>query len=76
MVHNALMFDNPEKAVVTGPFFLAQRSWRGGGLNLAVRPPWFPTNRTGLTTARRMVRHATDGSPRHIPGIISSALAG
>jgi aldehyde dehydrogenase (NAD(P)+) len=76
VVHNALMFDNPEKAVVTGPFFLAQRSWKGGGLNLAVRPPWFPTNRTGLTTARRLVRHATDGSPRHLPGILSSALAG
>ncbi len=76
MVHNALMFDHPEKVVVTGPFFLSHRSWRGGGLNLAPRPPWFVTNRTALTTARRLTAHATDGSPRRLPGIIASALLG
>lgn len=76
VVHNALMFDHPEKAVVTGPFFLSHRSWRGGGLNLAPRPPWFVTNRTALTTARRLTAHATDGSPRRLPGIIASALLG
>lgn len=76
VVHNALMFDHPEKAVVTGAFFLAHRSWRGGGLNLAARPPWFVTNKTALTTARRLTAHATDGSPRHLPGIVASALRG
>jgi len=76
VVHNALMFDHPEKAVVTGPFHLAHRSWKGGGFNLAPRPAWFVTNRTALTTARRLTRHAADGSPRHLPGIITSALRG
>ncbi|MDQ3781368.1 MAG: aldehyde dehydrogenase family protein [Actinomycetota bacterium] len=76
VVHNALMFDHPEKAVVTGPFFRARRSWRGGGLNLAPRPPWFVTNETALTTARRLTAHATDGSLRHLPGIVASALLG
>jgi aldehyde dehydrogenase (NAD(P)+) len=76
VVHNALLFDRPQKSVVRAPFRPFPRSVRHGELTLIPRPPWFVTNRTAASTGRRLTRYAADGGLRHIPGIFTSALRG
>jgi aldehyde dehydrogenase (NAD(P)+) len=75
-VHNAVMFDKPQKNVVYGPFrpiprALLKREW-----HLSPRPPWFVTNKTAHVTAERLTRYAADNKLRHLPGIFTSALRG
>ncbi|HEX5671124.1 MAG TPA: aldehyde dehydrogenase family protein, partial [Acidimicrobiia bacterium] len=76
LVHNALMFDRPEKTVATGPFRPVPRAWLVGEFHLSPRPPWFVTCPTGALTAERFTRFAADHSPSHLPGIFASALRG
>ena len=73
-VHNALLFDSPEKSVARGPFRPLGRSFLAGEFHVSPRPPWFVTSRTGLRTARLFTRFLTDHSPRRLPGIFRSAL--
>ena len=75
-VHNSLMFDRPEKTVVTGPFRPFHRAWRGGEFHMAPKPPWFVTHRTAAETARGLTAFAADGSLRHLPSIFRAALRG
>jgi aldehyde dehydrogenase (NAD(P)+) len=44
-VHNAYMFDRPERTVVRAPFRPFPRSAPNGEMTLLPRPPWFVTNR-------------------------------
>ncbi len=76
VVHNALMFDRPEKTVVTGPFRPFTRAWRGGEFHMAPKPPWFVTHRTAVETARGLTAFAADGSLRHLPSIFRAGLSG
>lgn len=76
VVHNALMFDRPEKTVATGPFRPLPRAWAAGEFHFSPRPPWFLTSPTGAVTAQRFTRFAADQSPRRLPGIFASALRG
>jgi len=76
MVHNALMFDRPEKTVATGPFRPIPRAWTVGEFHVSPRPPWFLTSPTGAITAERFVRFAADHSPLRLPAIFASALRG
>jgi aldehyde dehydrogenase (NAD(P)+) len=76
VVHNALMFDRPEKTVATGPFRPIPRAWLAGEFHVSPRPPWFVTCPTGAVTAERFARFAADHSPAHLPGIFASALRG
>jgi aldehyde dehydrogenase (NAD(P)+) len=73
-VHNALMFDRPEKCVVTGPFRPFPRAWASGSFHLSPAPPWFIGNRTGAVTAELIARFVADPSPRRLPAIFRSAL--
>jgi aldehyde dehydrogenase (NAD(P)+) len=75
-VHNALMFDKPQKTVIYGSFYAFPRSLRHGDLHFAPRPLWFLGNRTADTTARRVTDYYLDPSPKHLPGILLSALRG
>jgi aldehyde dehydrogenase (NAD(P)+) len=75
-VHNALMFDRPEKSVVFGSFYSFPRSWRHGEFHLAPKPIWYLGNRTGDTTARRVTNFHLDPGLKHLPGIILSAFRG
>lgn len=63
-VHNALMFDAPEKTIIRGPF------------RVRPKPPWFVTHRTAWKVARRMVALEQHPSLRHLPGIIFDAVRG
>jgi aldehyde dehydrogenase (NAD(P)+) len=64
VVHNALLFERPQKTVVWGPF------------RAFPRPPWFVTNEASETTMRRMTGFAAAPSPLKLPGIFASALRG
>ena len=75
-VHNALMFDRPQKTVVRGPFRPFPRSVLNGELATTPKPPWFVTNRTAAVTARRLTAFAADGRLRRLPGIIAAAVRG
>ncbi len=76
IVHNALMFERAERTVLTGPFRPFHRAWRGGEFHLAPKPPWFVTHETAHRTAAGLTAFAADGSIRHLPTIVSSALRG
>ena len=76
VVHNALLFDRPQKTVVHAPFAPFPRSILAGELHTSPRPPWFVTNQTSETTAMRLTRFAADPSPLKLPGIFASALRG
>jgi len=74
VVHNALLFDRPEKTVVRGPFRPFPRS--ATQLTMSPRPPWFVTNRTAAATTRRLTAWAADGKLSRFPGILLSGLRG
>ena len=76
VVHNALLFDAPQKTVVQGPFAPFPRSLLLGELHTAPKPLWFVTNETAETTARRATRFATAPSPAKLPALVASAFQG
>ena len=76
VVHNAYLFDRPQKTVVQGPFAPFPRSLLLGETHTAPKPVWFVTNETAETTNRRLTHFAADPSPLKLPGIFASALRG
>ena len=76
VVHNAFLFDKPQKTVVTGPFRNFPRSILSGDLHMAPRPPWFVTNKTAHKTAERLTYLIGTGNLLSLPGIFTSALRG
>lgn len=62
VVGNALMFDRPQKSVVTGPF------------RTSPRPPTFATGKRSSTALRRFVGIQLDPSVRRLPGLMVAAL--
>lgn len=76
VVHNAMLIDRPERTVVRGPFRPIQRSLITGELSISPKPPWFVSNRTAATTARRLVGFVGNPSVGKLPAIFASALRG
>ena len=76
VVHNAFLFDKPQKTVATGPFRNFPRSILSGDLHMAPRPPWFVTNKTAHKTAERLTYLIGTGNLLSLPGIFTSALRG
>lgn len=75
-VHNAFMFEKPQKTVVRGSFYPFPRAWLHGDFHLAPHPVWFVTNKTAHITARRITKFAADPGWKHMPGIVMSAIRG
>ncbi|MFB6677425.1 aldehyde dehydrogenase family protein [Streptomyces sp. NPDC056390] len=75
-VHNAFMLEDVEKTVLRAPFASAPRGLFTGSPSLSPRPPYYVTNRTGLTTMRRLTAYTTDPKASRLPGIFASALRG
>lgn len=73
-VHNALLFDSPEKTVARGPFRPLGRSLLAGEFHISPKPPWFVTSRTGRRTSELFTRFLTDHSVRRLPALFASAL--
>jgi len=76
VVHNSLMLDRPQKNVLSAPFRPFPRSVRHGGRTMAVKPPWFLTNTTSVSTARQFTHFAADPGPARLPALFWSALRG
>jgi len=76
VVHNALMFDKPLKTVVSAPFRPFPRSIRSGENTLFPKPPWFLTNKTSESTARKLTEFAAAPSATKLPALFASALRG
>jgi aldehyde dehydrogenase (NAD(P)+) len=75
-VHNALMFDKPLKTVVSAPFRPFPRSLRGGENTSFPKPPWFLTNKTSESTARKLTEFTAAPSAAKLPALFTSALRG
>ncbi|NUS43488.1 MAG: aldehyde dehydrogenase family protein [Mycobacteriaceae bacterium] len=76
VVHNALLIDNTERTVVTGPFRPSPRSLLNREWAISPKPPWFVSNRTAARTGRRLTEFAVAPGPHRLPGIFASALRG
>lgn len=76
IVHNALLFERPEKTVVRGPFAPFPRTLAAGRPHVSPKPPWFVTNRTAAETAERLTRFAANPSFRRLPALLASAMQG
>ncbi|HVP66159.1 MAG TPA: aldehyde dehydrogenase family protein [Anaeromyxobacteraceae bacterium] len=75
-VHNALLFDRPQKTVVYAPFRPFPRAWLSGDLHLGPKPPWFVTHRRAHEVGERLTRFAERPRVSRLPGLISAALRG
>ncbi|MBO1333623.1 aldehyde dehydrogenase family protein [Streptomyces sp. VRA16 Mangrove soil] len=75
-VHNAFLLEDIEKTVVRAPFAPSPRGLFTGAPSLSPRPPYYVTNRTALTTMRRMTAYTADPKASRLPGIFASALRG
>ena len=64
VVHNALMFERPQKSVIQAPF----KPW--------IKPAWYRSHRTAHRLAPRLVRFEASPSPTALPGIVALALRG
>lgn len=76
VVHNAFLFDAPQKTVLRGPFYPFPRSIAHGAFTLLPRPPWFVTNTRAADIARRLLAFEYEPDPRKILSIFASALRG
>ena len=76
VVHNAFLFDRPQKTVVRGRFRPFPRAWLAGDFHLGPKPPWFVTHGTADEVGRRLTRFARAPSLAGLPGIIAAALRG
>ena len=62
VVGNALMFDRPQKSVVTGPF------------RASPVPSTFATSRSAIRAPRKFVEFLLDPSPSRLPGLVAAAF--
>lgn len=76
VVHNALLIDQTEKTVVTGPFRPLSRSLVTGQWSITPKPAWFVGNRTAATTGQRLVEFIAAPGWRKLPRVFASALRG
>jgi len=76
VVHNALMFDQAQKTVVTGAFTPFPRSLGRGERHTEPKPPAFVTNRSAAIVGERLTRQAVSGKWRDLPGIVTAAMRG
>lgn len=63
-VHNALMFDRPQKSVIYGPF------------KVFPKPAWFITNKQTDNVAKKMLEVEMNPSLLKVPSLLWSALRG
>ncbi len=75
-VHNAFLLQDIEKGVASMPFRPMHRAALKGQFHMSPKPPFFVTNKTGETTARRLSAYLVSGSPVALAGIFESALRG
>jgi acyl-CoA reductase-like NAD-dependent aldehyde dehydrogenase len=75
-VHNAFLLQGVQKGVAWMPFRPLHRAALNGQLHMSPKPPFFVTNKTGATTARRLSAYLATGNHLGLAGIFASALRG
>ena len=73
VVHNALMFDRPQKSIAYGPFRPFPDSLLGGA-RISLKPPWFVTHANGHTVGERLTQLAADKKPWRLLPVVMAAL--
>jgi acyl-CoA reductase-like NAD-dependent aldehyde dehydrogenase len=75
-VHNAFLLQGVQKGVAWMPFRPLHRAVLNGQFHMSPKPPFFVTNKTGATTARRLSAYLATGNHLGLAGIFASALRG
>lgn len=76
VVHNTMLFDKTERAVVEAPFRPFPRNLLSFSFTLLPRPPWFITNRQGGILGKLLVEFQHRPSLLKMPRIFWHALRG
>ena len=76
VVHNALLFDRPQKSIVRAPFYPFPRGAIHGQAAILPKPPWFVTNKRAEEVTRKLTFFEARPSLLRLPGIFISALRG
>jgi aldehyde dehydrogenase (NAD(P)+) len=76
IVHNAFLFDRPQKTVVRAPFAPFPRSFGDGELTLLPTPPWFVTHRRADVVGAKMFAFTAKPSPLRMAATAIAALRG
>lgn len=76
VVHNALMFEQPERTVVWGNFYPAPRSFVHGQFTIFPKPPWFLGHKRAHIIGRKVVDFTANPSPFGLVKIFADALMG
>ena len=76
VVHNTMLFDKTERAVVEAPFRPFPRNLLSLSFTLLPRPPWFITNRQGGILGKLLVAFQHRPSLLKMPRIFWHALRG
>ena len=76
IVHNALLFDRPEKTIVRAPFAPFPRSFGDGELTLLPKPPWFVNHQRADDVGRRMFAFVAEPSPLRLAATAIAAMRG
>ena len=76
VVHNALLFDRPQKSIVRAPFYPFPRGAAHGQAAILPKPPWFVTNKQAHEVTRRLTYFEANPSPLQLPAIFLAALRG
>ncbi len=76
VVHNAMLFDRPQRTVVEAPFTPFPRNLLSLRFSLLPRPPWFITNRRANVLGRLLTRFQAQPSFRKLFTIFANALRG
>ena len=76
VVHNAMLFDKPERTVVEAPFKPFPRNLFSLSFSMLPRPPWFVTNRKGAILGKLLVNFEYRPSLFKLPRIFLNALLG
>ncbi len=74
--HNSVMFDRPERTVITGPWRPFPRSILHGRPDFLPRPPWFVTNRRQHVIGRLLTSFQHRPRWFKLPRILLNALRG
>ncbi len=75
-VHNALLFDKPQKSVVRGPFKPFPRTLTSGVLHGSPKPLWFVTHKKAHKGAELLTRFEATRKVSLIPPLFAAALTG
>ena len=74
VVHNAYLFDRPQKTVVRAPFAPFPRSFGDGERTLLPTPPWFVTHRRAGTVGRAIFAYTAKPSPLRMAATVLAAM--